>query len=274
MPRTPLDDATADRLLTGALHPEDAPPGYGQVAALVGAARGAPHPINPTDRAAAVSAITAAISSAPGNSLTPQRKGNRHMISRLLTLKALGVALPAVALTAGSAAAATGSLPTPAQAAVASALSTVGVHVPNGHDSTDSTNSSAPASAVGPDASGPAKYGLCTAWKANNGHASSHSVAFSNLQKAAIAANETVTQFCAGVTPPSGSNTSNDTKDSSGANNDTNSATTPSGPPSSTPADGTAPEDTPAGPPSSTPASKSAPVDTPAGPPSSTPVGK
>ena len=196
------------------------------------------------------------------------------MISRLLTLKALGVALPAVALTAGSAAAATGSLPNSAQSAVSSALSTVGVHVPNGHDNTDSTNSSAPANAVGPDASGPAKYGLCTAWKANNGHASSHSVAFGNLQKAATAASETVAQFCAGVTPPSGSNTSNDTQDSTGADNDGDSGTTPSGPPTSTPADDNGPEHTPAGPPSSTPASKSAPVSTPAGPPSSNPVGK
>jgi hypothetical protein len=197
------------------------------------------------------------------------------MLSKLLTLKALGIALPAVALTAGSAAAATGSLPGPAQSAVSSALSNVGVHVPNGHDT------SSPANAVGPDATGPAKYGLCAAYAANAGHASSRSVAFANLQKAATAAGKTVTQFCAGVTPSNG-NSSNDngSNDSSGTGNSSNGhgksgsngasnhSDTPDGPPSSTP--GSA--GTPDGPPSSTPASGTAPVSTPDGPPSSTPV--
>lgn len=276
MPRDPLDDATADRLLAGSLLPDDAPPGYAQVAALITAARGSGDTTGMASRQAAVSAMTAVIASRSGTSSSPRRRESRRMFSKLLTLKALGVALPAVALTAGSAAAATGSLPTPAQSAVSSALSNVGIHVPNGH-----SESSAPSNAVGPDATGAAKYGLCTAAQANAGHASSKSVAFANLQKAATAAGETVTQYCAGVTPPSenGTNDQNgsnkhgksgqngaDTNGSDNANNHSDS--TPSGPPSSTPASGTTPVSTPAGPPTSTPASGS----TPPGPPSSTPA--
>jgi len=196
------------------------------------------------------------------------------MISRLVTLKALGIALPAMALTAGSAAAATGSLPAPAQNVVSHALSHVGIDVPKGND-----NSSPAGTPVGPNVSGPAKFGLCQAAQANNGHPSSHSVAFRNLATAAANLHESVTQFCAGATPGSGTNGSNE---NSGANNGANSGTdskggskshsgvTPPGPPSSTPGSGSTPE----GPPSSTPASGTAPVSTPAGPPSSVPAGK
>jgi hypothetical protein len=40
----PLDDDTAERLLAGRLHPEDAPPGYAPVASLLRAAAGPPTP--------------------------------------------------------------------------------------------------------------------------------------------------------------------------------------------------------------------------------------
>ena len=43
-PTVPLDDDTAERLLAGRLHPEDAPPGYAEVTRLVRAAAGPPSP--------------------------------------------------------------------------------------------------------------------------------------------------------------------------------------------------------------------------------------
>ena len=43
-PTVPLDDDTAERLLAGRLHPEDAPPGYAEVARLLRAAAGPPSP--------------------------------------------------------------------------------------------------------------------------------------------------------------------------------------------------------------------------------------
>ncbi|MFL6223575.1 MAG: hypothetical protein ACJ75K_12330 [Actinomycetes bacterium] len=41
-PMVPLDDDTAERLLAGHLHPEDAPPGYAEVARVLQAAAGPP----------------------------------------------------------------------------------------------------------------------------------------------------------------------------------------------------------------------------------------
>jgi hypothetical protein len=228
MPRNGLDDATADRLLAGALAPEDAPPGYALVAKVVGAAqnRSGSWPLAGRDRA--VSAIAAAIASVPGTSSDPIPTRGRRMISKMLTLKALGVALPVMALTAGGAAAATGSLPAHAQSVVSGALSNVGVHVPNGHQVAAAPP---PTQAVGPDASGPARHGLCTAAHANGGHPSPRSVAFRNLQEAAATAHDTVTQFCAGVIhPPHHTNMENGTSGSGSP-----SGTTPTGPPTSKP---------------------------------------
>ena len=243
MPRNPLDDLTADRLLGGTLDPEDAPPGFTEVAALFAAARGQVIPVQLASRDTTVSAIAAAVSAAAGVSPTTSRKrGSSKMIGKLLTLKALGLALPAMALTAGSAAAASGALPAPAQAAVHNVLSHVGISVPKG-------NQSPSGKAVGPVATGSAQYGLCTAAHANGGHASSQSVAFANVQKAAAAAGESVQQYCVGVIQSAdGTTGSNDMS----APNDS----TPAGRPSSTPGSGKTPVTTPAGPPSSTPIHK------------------
>ena len=193
--RHPLDDATADRLLAGEIAPDDAPPGYGHLASLIRRARTESGGISPSRRAAAVSAMAAAVT-------YPERsqRGSKRMLGKLLSLKALGIALPAVALTAGTAAAATNSLPAPAQTAIHNALSKVGISVPDGNSSS--------ASPVGPNASGPAEFGLCTAYAANGGHASSNSVAFKNLTAAATAAGESVTQYCAAVTTTTSSSTS------------------------------------------------------------------
>lgn len=198
------------------------PPGYGQVATLLNAARGTmPAPIPGRD--AAVFNIAATIRLAPGPSPAPTGV-TRRRISKVFTLKALAIAQPAIALTAGSAAAATGSLPGPAQSAVSHGLSHVGISVPSG-------------TAVGPDAIGPAKTGLCTAYEAalTHGQAFDHSVAFANLAKAAGGPPTSI---------PGGSPSS-----------------IPAGPPTSIP--GGPPTSVPVGPPTSIPG----------GPPSSIPAG-
>ena len=59
--------------------------------------------------------------------------------------------------------------------------------------------------AVGPDATGPAKAGLCQAWTSHQmthaNNSANDSVAMKNLQTAADAAGQTVAAFCAVTTP-------------------------------------------------------------------------
>ena len=141
------------------------------------------------------------------------------MLTRLLTAKMAAAAAVAV-LGGGAAAAATGSLPTSLQTSVSHGLSAVGISVPDpsahgpartdggstggsSHTSTTVTTTP-PTQAVGPSASGPAAYGLCTAYASSSGSpAAARSVAFRNLVAAATAKGETVTAYCAGITPPS-----------------------------------------------------------------------
>jgi hypothetical protein len=59
-PMVPLDDDTAERLLAGRLHPEDAPPGYGEVARVLRAAAGPPSPEELAGREAALAGFRAA----------------------------------------------------------------------------------------------------------------------------------------------------------------------------------------------------------------------
>ena len=243
--------------------PRMPPPGYGQVATLLNAARGTmPAPIPGRD--AAVFNIAATIRLAPGPSPAPTGV-TRRRISKVFTLKALAIAQPAIALTAGSAAAATGSLPGPAQSAVSHGLSHVGISVPSG-------------TAVGPDAIGPAKTGLCTAYEAalTHGQAFDHSVAFANLAKAA-GGEANISAYCAGAVPSTkGSGTTGASTNGSGSDGtattrppNSHSGPTPGGPPTSVP--GGSPSSIPAGPPTSIPGGP--PTSVPVGPPTSIPGG-
>jgi hypothetical protein len=141
------------------------------------------------------------------------------MIAKLLSAKAAAIAVTTL-LGATGAAAATGSLPTPAQTKVASALGHAGVYVPNtSHeakaDAAKADDSTAPATTTddtktddsttdttathGPDVMGTAQFGLCNAAKHNGNDTATdpHGVAFQNLQTAAAAAGQSVTDFCA-----------------------------------------------------------------------------
>jgi hypothetical protein len=52
---------------------------------------------------------------------------------------------------------------------------------------------------VGPDVTGPAQFGLCTAWSASGKPKNPGAIAFKNLSDAATAAGQTVEEFCAPV---------------------------------------------------------------------------
>ena len=109
-----LDGDTADRLLTGRLEPDDAPPGYAEVAAVLQAAAGPPSPGELSGEASAVATFVA---------MTRPRSGSRGRAterrraygSRLAVLAAAALG---VLLVGGAAAAATGTLPEPARRVV------------------------------------------------------------------------------------------------------------------------------------------------------------
>lgn len=124
--RLPLDDATADRLAAGELHPSDAPPGFASVAAALSAARGGHEAVEPEGELLA--AMVRAIDDSPSTNRTL-----RSMRSHL-SLKIGALAGAALLSTAGAAAAATGNLPGPAQDAVAGVVRHVGVDLPKSDD--------------------------------------------------------------------------------------------------------------------------------------------
>ena len=123
-------------------------------------------------------------------------------------LSPIGASIAGLALALGgtSAAAFTGALPAPAQdfahrvigapAATATQLRT--------HTGTPTGDPSSAGTPVGPDASGPAMFGLCTAWTAHQAHGETangnadDAVAFKNLAAAAGGADK-IGAYCATI---------------------------------------------------------------------------
>lgn len=117
-----LDEDTAERLLGGDLPPDEAPPGYGEVAALLAATVAAPSPAELAGQAAAVAELRAVIRTRAA-ALSRRRVGQRSRHGRV----GLAVVVVVGALaTSGAAAAATGRLPGPIQEVARSILVTVG----------------------------------------------------------------------------------------------------------------------------------------------------
>ena len=122
------------------------------------------------------------------------------MLTSLLSAKAAAAAVAAVTVMGGVATAAyAGALPAPAQQF---AHNTIGApspepsHTPGGPQATP----------AGPDASGPAAFGLCTAYAHAKAHgkASQKAVAFRNLAAAAGGA-ANIAAYCAAVPHPGSS---------------------------------------------------------------------
>ncbi len=222
MRELPFDDHGMNALLDGRVVADDAPPGFQDVARLIQVARLPATPDELAGQDHVVAILAAAVNGGAGLSGSVD-EGKRPMLTKLVTTKLAAVAA-AAALIGGGAAAATGSLPTSLQSVVSRGLSSVGISVPNpaahatahaasalsgtttaqGGGATATKPATPPTQAVGPSVTGPASYGLCTAYTASSSSAAaSHSVAFSNLVAAAAAKGESVAQFCAGAVPPS-----------------------------------------------------------------------
>lgn len=125
MERFALDPETGDRLLSGVLHPEDAPDRYSAVAALLQAAA-VPTSGDLEGEAATVDAVVAAIRSAPGFT-APRTQRSRLGRAKIAAAGLVG------ALTLSSGLAAANALPGPAQNIASSALGAIGLHVPDGN---------------------------------------------------------------------------------------------------------------------------------------------
>ncbi len=147
-----LDEDTADRLLAGLVEPEDAPPGYSEVARLVRAA-GAPPTVGELAREhEAVAAAEETVLARPVRSVhpTPRRSKVR---SRSFRAKVAGlVVVGTLAGTTGLAAA--GVLPDPAQDVVSDVLAKVGISVPAGDEHPASTGTEISGIATTTDATG------------------------------------------------------------------------------------------------------------------------
>src|SRR5205807_1245445 len=106
--RHSVDKETAERLLSGATRPDDAPPGFAGVARLIDMASTMPAAEQSPADAALVASMAEAIRSQPTlQHIAPRRK---TMLAKLLSAK-IAAAAAAIALSAASATAATGNLP-------------------------------------------------------------------------------------------------------------------------------------------------------------------
>jgi hypothetical protein len=142
-----LDLDTADRLLAGSVAPEDAPPGYAQVASLLEAASTKPS-VQELGHEREVVTILAAVvrSSSRKRRPSPRRPFMPFTLSRARLAAACAAAV--LACTAGLASA--GSLPGAAQDIAAAMLGKIGVSVPDPNEH----------SGTHPDLRGPSEDGL------------------------------------------------------------------------------------------------------------------
>jgi hypothetical protein len=208
-----LDDDSADRLLDGRLDPADAPPGYVEVAAVMAAVTA---PGRPNELAGASSALQAFRAAGDRRPAPPRRA---RMLVKLLTVKAVAAAFTGALAVGGMAAAATGSLPEPAQRM---AHRMVGAVPPAASQDRQAHENGSAADAKGPDVTGPAKAGLCTAYLAGKGgdHGRRNdSVAFKALEAAAGGADK-VADFCKDVVHSPGGQGNGQGQERSGAAGD------------------------------------------------------
>ena len=211
----PVPGVTLDRLLDGDFATERTSPDVAALADLLSAAAGPPSDRELAGQTAAIAAFAREREVGGHRRHAPVAR-RRSMLATILGTK-LAAAAAAAAIGFGGLAAAAyaGALPEPIQDF---AHQTVGApSASSDHSdpgSQGSTHSSSEASEhantgpsgepVGPDATGSASYGLCTAFaeeKADNGQVDTRSVAYRALVQAAGGA-DNIDQFCAGMTAP------------------------------------------------------------------------
>jgi hypothetical protein len=205
-----------DRLLDGDFTTERATPEVEALADLLSAAAGPPSDRELSGQTAATAAF-AREWDAGCHQRPATATGRRSMLATLLGTKlAAAAAAGAIGFGGLAAAAYAGALPEPIQDF---AHQTVGApaassdHTDPGSQGTAHRNGQASKHAntgqsgqpVGPDATGAARFGLCTAFaaeKAENGQVDTRSVAYRALAEAAGGA-DNIDEFCAGLTSPS-----------------------------------------------------------------------
>jgi hypothetical protein len=235
-----MGDASLAALLAGAEPAEGLPPDLQPVADALAALTARPA----SDELAGEAAALAEFANRVGVSVPVSRSRHRRhpLLASLLSARAAAVAAVAALSLGGFATAAfAGALPAPAQQF---AHHTFGAPAADDGRLTG-THPSATATPAGPDATGPAAFGLCTAWAHAKAHGTSsqQAVAFRNLAAAAGGASN-VAAYCAAVPHPgpSSSHTSHPTGPPTSH---------PTGPPTSHPTG--PPTSHPTGPPTSHP---------------------
>ena len=127
-----LDRGTADRLLSGSVAADDAPPGYTDVARLLRAIATPPSPRELASQAEAVAAAETILRARSAALPTPARSGARPPRERSRRYRTKVICLVAVGTLIGtSGLAAAGVLPDPVQSAASKVLDVVGIHVPD-----------------------------------------------------------------------------------------------------------------------------------------------
>jgi hypothetical protein len=204
------DQDTLERLLDSPLDPGSVPPGYGGLARLLAAATAPAAPDELAGQQRALAEFTAVMRSTPPT-LSPRRTA---VPRKVFTIKAAAAALVAVLSVGGIAAAATGHLPgqaspvadqaaaTTAADAAAQGLGKAAAANVGGTAQAEATDAQGRESAVGPDATGAARAGLCQAWQSGQGDDHGRrmdSVAFQALATAAGGA-DNIAGYCKDVT--------------------------------------------------------------------------
>ena len=133
MSRARLDDGTAERLISGHVEPDDAPPGYARLVHLL---RAAAAPVATDELVAEERMVSAAADLVRGRSSgrvpSSPSTGRSTARARFFRAKVVGFVV-AGTLVGSTGLAFAGALPGPAQDAVSHVLANVGIHVPTSH---------------------------------------------------------------------------------------------------------------------------------------------
>jgi hypothetical protein len=201
-----ISDAALAGLLAGCTPPADGSVPLQHVADVLGALRAAPASDEAAGKAAALAQFRQQVRVSPER--IPTRRRRPVLLSSVLSARAAAAAAVAVVGLGGFATAAfADALPSSAQQFAHDAIG-----APSPHSSSSAHHPGKHASArhsgtpVGPNASGPAAFGLCTAYAnaSRHGTATQKAVAFRNLERAAGGAGN-VASFCASVPHPGAS---------------------------------------------------------------------
>ena len=260
----PHGSEVADALLDGAVLPDDAPPGYREIAALVHRAKESPDATDPATEAVVVASMLRSIGEATPAATNVRRRP--ATLRRVASVKVLAVAFAVAG--GGMAAAATGSFPAPVQRTLAQGFSHIGISIPRPTDTPAPTpvpTTAPPTTSPSlPTSTAPNLAAACVAFLSSpsGGQGSGESAASGQLVAAAQANGETVSQFCSGSsgsdttpsstvqTPPVSTTPATNPAGKTPGPPDTNPAGNTPGPPATNPAGNTP------GPPATNPAGK------------------